>query len=474
MAVPTTHEIANVLIDSESLAEWAGFSKVVPQQPASASAIQTSGAGAAQPSAQLTPLEAFLKFTGTNPTAHYRTLAALPTAMWDTMIGGFTVNGTAANMAELGAAKLFHTTARCICNLDAWPNAAAPTTAPPTAAAPPPNAASTSRPLNTPTIKLDQVLDQKLSEEITYLPLPDIVRYEHNYQRIMEEPPTPATKPTSEQLTALQYVIQSMRVPYVELNLFGPFGSRTLRKIKLTALMMVPGGEFRTVEILGPCDIATWEQSYAVLRSAFIMLEAVRRPALDRYLRKIQYLSEQWGDICWGVLYQADVRCRGELMETIHHQHLLDHNNAVTAGKPTTYNAAMPWDAVWDQATKDSEWWKTEFDMPAMKIKFERAPPARVLADAGLALPVRPQRPAQPGQPKPKAQTKKGELCRDFNNGKCSPSTDGMCPRHPGAIHRCAQCNSTAHGRTECGKRKQDDWKNGKQGDKKKGNKGRR
>ena len=290
MAVPTAHEISNDLIDSEALAEWAGFSKDVPQLTSSPAASgKTAATGPPQP-VLLSPLEAFLKFTGTNPTAHYRTLAALPPAMWDNMIGSFTVNGTAANMAELGAAKLFHTTARCICNLDAWPNAAAPTTAPPTATAPPPITANTSRPLNTPTIKLDQVLDQKLSEEITYLPLPDIVRYEHNYQRIMEEPPTPATKPTSEQLTALHYVIKSMRVPYVELNLFGPFGSRTLRKIKLTALMMVPGGDFRTVEIMGPSDIATWEQSYAVLRAAFIMLEAVRRPALDRYLQKIQYL----------------------------------------------------------------------------------------------------------------------------------------------------------------------------------------
>lgn len=470
MAVPTTHQIANDLIDTESLAEWAGFSKVVPQSSASPPASQTN----VQPPTLLSPLEAFLKFTGTNPTAHYRTLAALPPSMWDNMIGSLTVNGTAATMAEFGAAKLFHTTARCICNLDAWPNAAAPTTAPPPATAQQPNTANTSRPLNTPTIKLDQILDQKLTEEITYLPLPEIVKYEHNYQRIMEEPPTPATKPTSEQLTALHYVISSMRVPYVELNLFGPFGSRTLRKIKLTALIMVPGGDFRTVEILGPSDIATWEQSYAVLRSALIMLSAVRRPALDRYSRKIQYLSEQWGEICWGVLYQADTRCRGELMETIHHQHLLDHNNAVTAGTPSNYNATMPWDAVWSEATKDPEWWKTEFEMPAMKIKFERAPPSRVLADAELSVrPVSNQRPTQPAKPKPKAKAK-AEACRDFNSGKCSTSSDGMCPRGNGAIHKCSQCGSPSHGRNDCGgKRKQDDWKKGAQGDKK-GKKGRR
>ena len=140
-------------------------------------------------------------------------------------------------------------------------------------------------------------------------------------------------------------------------------------------------------------------------------------------------------------------------METLHHTHLHNHNNAVTAGTATTYNSLMPWDAVWDEATKDTEWWKAEFDMPAMKIKFERLPPARVLSDSFTEAPHRPQK---PGKPKPKAQPK-NQVCRDFNNGKCSPSADGTCPRHPGAIHKCSQCGSTAHGANECGKKRKGD-----------------
>jgi hypothetical protein len=207
-----------------------------------------------------------------------------------------------------------------------------------------------------------------------------------------------------------------------------------------------------------------------VLRSALIMLDAVRRPALDRYLRKIQYLSEQWGEVCWGVLYQADVRCRGEHMETLHHTHLHNHNNAVTAGTTTTYNSLMPWDAVWDEATKDSEWWKAEFEMPAMKIKFERLPPSRVLADNVQDTPHRPQRPQKP---KPKAQPKK-TICRDFNAGKCPQSTNGhQCPRHLGAEHKCSNCGTPGHGANDCGrkdiqKRKPDDPAWNKWGDKKK------
>ena len=135
-------------------------------------------------------------------------------------------------------------------------------------------------------------------------------------------------------------------------------------------------------------------------------------------------------------------------METIHHAHLHKYNAAVAAGTATTYNATMPWDAVWSEATTDTEWWKAEFEMPAMRIKFERSSPARVLNDTARENPVRPQK---PGTPKPKAQPKKGEICRDFNNGKCAHSTDGMCPRHAGAIHKCSQCGSPAHGAKDCG-----------------------
>jgi hypothetical protein len=164
--------------------------------------------------------------------------------------------------------------------------------------------------------------------------------------------------------------------------------------------------------------------------------------------------------VCWGVLYQADVRCRGEHMETLHHAHLHKHNNDITAGLPTTYNSTMPWDAVWAEATKDSDWWKTEFELPAMRIKFERAPPAKVLADTTGTYEPPFQRPSRPANPKAKPQA--ADLCRDFNKGKCSPTGSSQCGKRPSSTHKCTHCGSHKHGATECPtqvKKGDDSWR---------------
>ena len=291
---------------------------------------------------------------------------------------------------------------------------------------------------------MDQVLDQKLSEEVTYLPLDEVVKYQHNYVVVMETEPTPDVKPTIEQLTALHYVMKMKRAPYAEFAVFGPFGTRTLRRIKMSNVIMMPGGEFQTIEIHGPGDLACWMKSYDVLASSLIMLDAVRRPRLAKYRAKIEYLHEQFGPATWGVLYQADVRCRGELMDDLHHKHLHHHNNAVTAGNLSMYNTVMPWDAVWFEATNDTDWWKKEFEMPAMRITFSKTSPARELGDftTGGPQPKKPRGGA--GQPSKPPPTNPGppQLCRDFNRGRCGPG----CSR----IHKCSTCGSEAHGAHAC------------------------
>jgi hypothetical protein len=72
------------------------------------------------------------------------------------MITGLTSNGRAADMREFGATSLFHLTARCICNTSRCGSGC------PTAAK---------------LWKLDQVLDQKLFDEITYLPQTEVAKF---------------------------------------------------------------------------------------------------------------------------------------------------------------------------------------------------------------------------------------------------------------------------------------------------------
>ena len=54
-----------------------------------------------------------------------------------------------------------------------------------------------------------------------------------------------------------------------------------------TGLVQGPGGTLRTVEILGPSTLTEWKESFDVLYTALIMVDAVRRPQLDAYRAKI-------------------------------------------------------------------------------------------------------------------------------------------------------------------------------------------
>jgi hypothetical protein len=440
---PSDAELAQ-LIDCETLSIWCGLDNVAPAPP-TPPALAAAATAATVPT-PVSPVTAFLGFTGMSPTAHYRTLAAIPPSMWDTMIASFTVNGKPATMREFGAAKLFHSIARCICKLDPWPGAAAPNPALSAANVAPvtttPPSSITSRILNTPVVKVDQVLDQKISDEITYLPQADIVKYQHNYWLAMETRPTPDVSVTTEQLTALEYIVKSGRAPYADFGIFGKFGVRTLRRIKLTAIVMLPGGEFRTVELQGPATLQCWYESYDCLVTALIMLDTVRRPRLAKYRKKMEYLHSQFGEATWGLLYQADIRCRGEHMDALHFEHLHAHNAAVTAQRPSQYNAQMPWDDVWEAAMNDSEWWKAEFELPASRIIFGKALPREVQQAASAAAP-----PAQ----KALMAEQPIELCKEFNKGKCAYSSTTQCPRHPRRLHKCSLCGSEAHGATTCG-----------------------
>ena len=208
---PSDAELAN-LVDCMSLATWAGFSATVPTAIPPGSTITDR--------AHLkSPLQLFLGFCGSEPTSHYRTLASVPTLVWEQRITALSINGVQASMNDLGAAACFHQMARCICRLEPWPDAgAAAAIAQAAAVAPPPviQQQNGARLLNTPTIKLDQVLDQKLSDEITYLQDAEIVKYHHNYYVAMEEEPPPNVAVTKEQLTASDYVIKAWKAPYAD------------------------------------------------------------------------------------------------------------------------------------------------------------------------------------------------------------------------------------------------------------------
>ena len=88
-------------------------------------------------------------------------------------------------------------------------------------------------------------LDQKMTEEIVYLPDATIQGYHAEYILQMESSPKPDIHPNPEQLAALAYVITINRAPYAEFSVFGKFGVRTQRRISHTGLIQLPNGLFK-------------------------------------------------------------------------------------------------------------------------------------------------------------------------------------------------------------------------------------
>jgi hypothetical protein len=288
-----------------------------------------------------------------------------------------------------------------------------------------------------------------MNDEITYLEDAELIKMNAAYVKVMEKMPPQAKSVTIDQLTALHYTIRNGRPPNADFGVFGKDGHRRARKMSFTGMVTAPGGTMHTIEILGPPNLEAWKESYDCLYTALIMLDAVRRPSLDAYRAKICSLHALYGPRCWALLYQADARCRSEHMERLRYIALAKHNAAITAQMPSSFDTARPWDTVWQEAVKDTEFWDAEFKDYALLI---RSGTTRVIdhlgEDASIAqsssdLPMQPNRPSQP-KAQPKAAAK--GVCKNFNQGKCHGTT---CPRGHGK-HVCTICGGTRHGAANC------------------------
>ena len=76
-------------------------------------------------------------------------------------------------------------------------------------------------------------------------------------------------------------------------------------------------------------------------------------------------LHAAYGPSLWPLLYQADVRCRQELIEAIFHELLAKHNAALEIHEKSSFNVEKPWDQVWEAATNHTVWWTDHFERPA-------------------------------------------------------------------------------------------------------------
>jgi hypothetical protein len=259
---------------------------------------------------------------------------------------------------------------------------------------------------------------------------------------------------------------------------WGPHGTRLLKKASMSGLNIMRDGTFMTVELFGPPNIDLWSGCYDVLATGCIMLGAVRRPHLAAYKRWIIKLAAIYGPVVWHLLYQTDVRCRSELMQEVFQVLLAEHNAAKMSKMPTDFDPTKPWDAVWKRVLEMKDWWVDEFERPAGLIN---AKVMGISAVIGGDVQIATSHHRAPAPPQPAAQINgagrgsKRQRKREKGSkggGKDKKHQSNGSPSGP-TPEGCKICKATDHTFTQCNQYDPNFGKNGHKGGKKaKGAKG--
>ena len=323
-------------------------------------------------------------------------------------------------------------------------------------------------------VSLSETVDQTISGTVALLSDEEIRKAHGRFTAITEGKCPKEERPTDQQLTAVAHILKEMiNNAYVDLAIYGPFQNRLRRKLMMMGLVPTGDGQFKRVELRGPPDLATWVAAFMVLRATLIMLNAVSMSALDKYLKKVIKLHQEYGSKCWHLLYQAETRMRQEEMPAMRRD-ILDEVDAVKkANGVHPYDPQRPWALVWTRATEQiaEKFWSDEFEKPATSVRLELrrlgevvdgdAPVQSVGESVSSGGPKAvvigpPSVPAPPqGGLKRTAEESNGawpwpfwtnkrhkQLCRGYQTGQCHSAGrhNLVCPVNSAERHQCAKC----------------------------------
>ena len=280
-------------------------------------------------------------------------------------------------------------------------------------------------------------------------------------------------EPTIEQVSAVVHLLQAGLPPYMDFALFGPFGHRLERKVRLSGLSIGRDGTLKQVELQGPPNIGSWMASYGVLSTILVMTKTVDLGILQRYRSHIERLHDRYSEKIWAILYQAESRCRLELMDRLRRESAAESDAIVRAGGVSTYDASRPWNGAWLKAANHESFWREEVIEPAMLILTKVAGlNDMVEGDAavkGASVPQNPRdtqmgpsrmatTPASSVQPRTRKENRSGRihqveegkytknrtgyrLCDGFQTGDCQQTSNGIwCPQQWDVVHQCSKC----------------------------------
>lgn len=286
------------------------------------------------------------------------------------------------------------------------------------------------------------------------------------------------------------------------------FGHRLFLKLKMSGMTIMPDGTLQMQEFRGPPTWKMWDQGYGILSTDLIFLICVELGPLMAYRSKIAKLATSYEPRgLWHLIYQADCRMRHEHMERLRREGA----KAKHINQNHEFDPAFPWRWVWMEATRDIQFWKSEFEDPALHVLTRIATLSSVVdgdvtisgsssgvkrqaagddlyhSDAGVAKEPRRTPPPPPQQAvadkmtsekerkgggEDKSQQSVGrythnrkgkELCNLYNDGNCNTSQEGLCSKNPDRAHHCNLFLAVQPG-CNCSKAIASDKKRGKGG----------
>jgi hypothetical protein len=308
---------------------------------------------------------------------------------------------------------------------------------------------------------------------------------------------------TAEQLTGLNAMKDAGVDFYVNFASWGPYGSRLLRKVKMTATLPQPDGSYKQVELFGPPDVASWKLCADVLETGIIYTDLMDYGTWVEYSNMIEAFALTYGPDAWGFLYQQEVRARRERSVFHRQRGVREKAAADTAGTAHAFDPARPYEWVYQAILRDQPWWNREFEHKAVLLAAHIASKASAMGSDALTAghgshiteaaaiftlaseraresrrdtgrerePPAPKR--RPGGPTSNARNahnvrtdeggvvrhvtnrREKPLCQGFQKNQCPDDADvakrPWCPVNWGQMHQCDKCLQTGHGGDSCG-----------------------
>ena len=459
MAVEPSEEERAALVTLRAVADWASLRGVGSEAE--------------------TPRGAFFALLGASDDTLPRLVALVPETAMEGLIEAWVSGVSSPTLIDQASARLVARTCRLLSrlglSLEQQRRAAAAASSAAAAVTPASGVAARK-------VKLSLILSQADDSEAVVLGEAELragfARYEALFGLGVR--PSPDAEPTHEQLSALHHLVSTRQNPYADFAVWGPHGMRLYKRMKLAGQVFRADGSIHAIEVLGPPNFDAWLGCYAVLATAYSMLDIVDLGNLERYKEMMTRYHSRYGPGAWLLLYQADVRARSEHVQRTMLVLSTRHDAARSAGGTTAYDPARPWNFTWASVVDDSHWWRRELEEPALlyltrsrelgqlvtgeaptaSSGTSRAPPAKHAAQ--------PRESSGSGQPAARGRTRSArvhnvesglyltnrrgsQLCAAFQQGTCGTSLVGeICPTDRSKVHQCSRCLATSHGLSSC------------------------